>query len=536
LPEGLRIDRSSGVISGAAVATGSFTVTLQAADASRATASRILPLTVNPAALAITTVSPLFNGTVGTPYAQTLSAAGGSPPYRWSIASGDAGGLTIDAVSGVLQGTPRAEGTFSFSVALTDRSGQTVSRPFSITITPPSLIITTGSLPSASVGSPYSQALSVTGGAAPYVWSLTSGSVPGLLLTSSGILSGAPTVPGTFSLVVSARDTAGVAASRTFTINVAAQTLRIISATELPDATLNELFSTSLAASGGAPPYVWSANGLPEGLVIDRSTGLISGIPAAAGSLSFTVRVTDNAQTTVVDLFRLRVNLPAAPSVQISGLPETAQPAQQFPLRVSLGNPFPAPITGQVLLSFAPDGGAGDSTIQFASGGRTANFTVPSGATDAVSTVPLAIQTGTVAGTITVTMRLTAGGIDITPAGATSATLRVERAAPVITSARMVRSGNGLAVEITGYSTTREITQLSVTFAASPGQTLQSTTVTVPVENLFNTWFQDPAAIQYGSQFFFSQPFTITGDANAVTAQSVTLTNRVGSTTAGVER
>jgi hypothetical protein len=77
---------------------------------------------------------------------------------------------------------------------------------------------------------------------------------------------------------------------------------------------------------------------------------------------------------------------------------------------------------------------------------------------------------------------------------------------------------------------------MSVTFAASGGQTLQNTTVTVPVESLFTSWFQDPAASQYGSQFFFSQPFTITGDASAVSAQSVTLTNRVGSATAEVGR
>jgi hypothetical protein len=536
LPQGLRIDAASGAISGVPAAAGSFNVTVQVSDATRANASRALTLTVNPAALAITTVSPLFNATVDTPYAQTLSAFGGMPPYQWSIVSGDTGGLTIDAASGALQGTPRTEGTFSFTVQVRDSAGGTASRAFSVTVVRPSLVITTGSLPPGSVGTPYSQTFTVMGGTAPYTWSLAAGYAPGLTVTSAGVLSGTPAEQGSFPIVVTARDAAGITGSRNYSVTIGGAALRLSSDAELPEATLSQEFLFGMGAIGGAPPYTWSANGLPEGLSIDRSTGLISGTPAEAGLFSFTVRVTDNAQATSVDLFRLRVNLPPAPSAQISGLPESAGAAQQLPFQFSIGSAYAAPIAGQALISFAPDAGAGDSTIQFASGGRAANFTIPAGTTDVVSAVPLALQTGTVAGTITVSVRLTAGGIDITPAPAPAARIRVERTAPVIQSARMVRTSNGISVEIVGYSTSREITQMSVTFAASGGQTLQNTTVTVPVESLFTSWFQDPAASQYGSQFFFSQPFTITGDASAVSAQSVTLTNRVGSATAEVGR
>ena len=50
------------------------------------------------------------------------------------------------------------------------------------------------------------------------------------------------------------------------------------------------------------------------------------------------------------------------------------------------------------------------------------------------------------------------------------------------------------------------------------------------VGSLFNTWYQSANNSQYGSQFVFTQPFTIQGDANAVTPTGVTLTNRLGST------
>jgi hypothetical protein len=530
-PPGLTLDPASGVISGVPTTGGAFNFIVQVTDATQLAASRTFALTVNSAPLKITTVPPLFTGTVGVAYAQTFAASGGSLPYRWTILSGSPGGLTLDATTGTLQGTPQTAGTFNFTVQVSDSASAQASQPFSLVVNPPALTITTGStLPSGTVGVSYRQIFGVVGGTAPYAWSLISGSVPGLTLDASGTLSGTPSAPGTFTPTIQAKDTAGLTTTKAFTISISPASLTITTPTQLPDATLGAPFSQTMTASGGATPYTWSTNGLPDGLTIDAGSGVISGVPAAAGTYSFTVRVIDAARTTYVDLFRINVNLPPTPSATISGMPQTAQPAQQIPLTVSLDAAFPALISGQLVLSFAPDSGGGDSTIRFASGGRTADFTVPAGTTSAVSATPLALQTGTAAGTITVSLRLQAGGIDITPTPAPAVTTRVERAAPVIQSARLIRSGNGLSIEVTGFSTAREVTQAAFSFSAA-GQT---STIMVPVENLFNTWYQDPSSGQYGSQFMFTQPFTIQGDANSVTPQSVTLTNRVGSVSANI--
>ena len=87
-----------------------------------------------------------------------------------------------------------------------------------------------------------------------------------------------------------------------------------------------------------------------------------------------------------------------------------------------------------------------------------------------------------------------------------------------------------------GEQSAREVTQASFTFSAATGQTLQpaASQIAVAVDTLFGSWFQNTANNAYGSQFVFTQPFSVQGDVNAVTPQTVTLTNRRGTVTAPI--
>ena len=537
LPAGLTLDSQTGAISGAPSTAGTFSFTVQVTDSAQATASANLSLTVNAAPLQITTLPPLFAGTVGVPYAQAFSASGGKPPYAWSITSGDTGGLTLDRASGILRGTPQAAGTFNFTVQVTDNAGTANSKAFSVVVSTPVLSIVLASpLPSGTAGVPYSQKLAVvaTGGTPPYRWSVAGGSIaPGLDFNPDTlIVSGTPTAAGSFAFTLQLADAGGQTTSKPMTLVIAPPALTITTARNLPDGAINAPYTASLDALGGAQPYTWTAVGLPAGLFIDPSSGSISGVPTAAGSFGVAITVTDNLLSHVSDRFTMNISLPSLPAVLFSGLPATADPAAQYPLQVTLASPFPAAITGQAILTFSPDSGPTDKTVQFASGGTIATFSIPAGSTSAVSSVPLAIQTGTASGTINVSLRLQAGGIDVTPAPTPAISTQLARAAPVITAVRVTRTSTAINVIVSGYSTAREVTQATFTFGASAGQTLQApaSSIAIPVESLFTTWFQDPANGAYGTQFVLTQPFTVQGDPNAVIPQTVTLTNRVGST------
>ena len=72
--------------------------------------------------------------------------------------------------------------------------------------------------------------------------------------------------------------------------------------------TVGTATSLQMSASGGAAPYTWSATGLPTGLSINTSSGLISGTPSTAGTFTVTVTATDTANATGSTTFTWTIN------------------------------------------------------------------------------------------------------------------------------------------------------------------------------------------------------------------------------------
>ena len=181
-----------------------------------------------PPSLSISTKS-LPSGTVGTAFSASLTATGGTQPYKWSLVSGTfPGGLSLSATSGLISGTPTAPvnaASLTFKVADSGRPVQSKSVTLSLTITPRALVVTTASLPGGQVGTAYTTNLGASGGTAPYTWSLSSGTLPaGLTLSTSGAISGTPTtaqnVTGLSFLVTDSSAPALTAASAPLSISI----------------------------------------------------------------------------------------------------------------------------------------------------------------------------------------------------------------------------------------------------------------------------------------------------------------------------
>ncbi len=280
----------------------------------------VSPPPSGPGPLTIVTNSPLPSGTANQPYATALGGSGGITPYTWSLASGSPAlpaGLFLDDTAGTITGTPTAPGTTTPIFRVEDSSSpeQAVQKALTITITltPQPLVISTSSLPEGTVNQPYNPTtLQATGGIRPYTWLVNPALPNGLQLNvlSPGTITGTPLngTAGTTTHTFTVTDSDASINQTTTTqlslkINPAPTPLAITSpdGSSLPNAREGKKYSTTLKGSGGALPYTWSITpALPTGLLLNTSTGAITGKPAndTNGIYTLTIMLQDSSPPT----------------------------------------------------------------------------------------------------------------------------------------------------------------------------------------------------------------------------------------------
>ncbi len=128
-------------------------------------------------------------------------------------------------------------------------------------------------------------------------------------MTAGGWINGTPVGVGSYTVVVTLTGANGCAVMKTFTLVVSSTPLGLqITTVSLPSAIRGQAYSYQVQGAGGTPSYTWSATGLPAGLSINASTGLISGTaPNQTGTHTVTITLRDSLGTTVSKVFTLQV-------------------------------------------------------------------------------------------------------------------------------------------------------------------------------------------------------------------------------------
>ena len=312
LPPGLNINTATGLISGTPTAGGTFSATVSASNANPTAGTQTVNFTIIPASPVITS-GVTAAGTIGTAFGAGYTITATNTPTNFS-ATGLPPGLTVTAGTGVVTGTPTSVGTFNATVTATNANPTPGTRAVTFTIFPAIPVITSGIAVSGTVGTAIT-AYQIAATNSPTTFTAP-GLPAGLSINAAGLISGTPTVAGTFNVTVTAANTNPTAGTRTVVFTIVPP-IPVISSAATASGQTGVLLSPTYTITASSSPTVFGATGLPPGLTLNTGTGVISGTPTALGV--FNVALTAQNANPTAGTLALAFTITLGPPVVTSG-------------------------------------------------------------------------------------------------------------------------------------------------------------------------------------------------------------------------
>lgn len=325
----------------------SFTYTASNDDGLSAEAT--VTITVVAAAPTLTGITP-NSGTTAGGTSVTITGTDLTGATDVSIGGVAATDITVVSSTKITATTPaHAAGAFNVTVS-TPGGADVLVNSFTYVAEPIIISPVSGVLNEATKGVVYNQALSLTGGTAPFLFT-TSGLVPAGLAVNpaTGKISGTPTATGTYEFSVTVVDANNLIGSATYALTVNSSEGSFVftpSAGTLMEAMAGEDYSQPISATGGNGALVYSllTGALPDGMALNLSTGELTGplaTDAEAKNYAFTIEVRDGNGATGTASYTLAVKARAVTVVdKVVTVEAGSSPADVYLNRGATGGPF----------------------------------------------------------------------------------------------------------------------------------------------------------------------------------------------------